>query len=204
MAFTFFFRDTYTLDHAARILVPEVAGRSRIRVWDAGCAMGPEPYTLAIILAEAMGNFSFKNLQILATDIDETDTFGKIINEAVYSKEETERIPENIQEKYFEKVTEKPGFLRVVNSIRDRITFQKHDLLSLASIGDGFSLISCKNVLLHFQPAERIEVIKMFHKSLSDNGLFVTENTQKMPEELSSHFVQLVSEVQLYRKLQVN
>jgi chemotaxis protein methyltransferase CheR len=204
LAFTFFFRDTHTLDHAAKVLAPEVAGRSRIRVWDAGCAMGPEPYTLAIILAEMMGNFSFKNLQIIATDIDETDTFGNIINEAVYSKEETERIPENILEKYFEKVPEKTGFHKVANLIRDRISFQKHDLLSLSSIGNGFSLIVCKNVLLHFQPAERVEVIKMFHSSLSVNGLFVTENTQKMPDELKGHFQQVVADAQLYRKIEVN
>lgn len=204
MAFTFFFRDTHTLDHAAKVLTPDVAGRSRIRVWDAGCAMGPEPYTLAIILAEMMGNFSFKNLQILATDIDETDTFGKIIKEAVYSKEETERIPVNILEKYFEKVTEKTGYHKVTDVIRDRISFQKHDLLTLSPIGEGFSLIVCKNVLLHFQPAERIEVIKMFHRSLSANGLFVSENTQKMPEELKGHFQQVVTDAQLYRKLEVN
>jgi len=203
MAFTFFFRDTYTLEHAVKILVPEVAGRSRIRVWDAGCAMGPEPYTLAILLAEAMGNFSFKNLQITATDIDETGTFGNIIYEAVYSREETERIPDNIMEKYFERVEEKPDHKRVVNLIRERITFQKHNLLSLNSVGDGFSLIVCKNVLLHFQPDERIGVIKMFHKSLAANGLFVSENTQKMPEELKNHFVQVVSDAQLYRKLEV-
>ena len=59
MAFTFFFRDMHTIDHMAKILIPEVSGRSRIRIWDAGCAMGPEPYTLAMILAEAMGQFSF-------------------------------------------------------------------------------------------------------------------------------------------------
>lgn len=204
MAFTFFFRDTHVLDHAARILAPEVAGRSRIRIWDAGCAMGPEPYTLAIILAEAMGNFSFKNLQILATDIDEQDQFGGIIKAAIYSEEETKRIPPEIFAKYFEPAQEKPGHFKLVNLIRDRIQFQKHNLLTLQTVGDGFSLILCKNVLLHFQPAERIEVIKMFHKSLAQGGLFATEHTQKMPEELSHMFTQVVPDAQLYRKVEIS
>jgi chemotaxis protein methyltransferase CheR len=204
MAFTFFFRDTQTLEHAVRILVPEVAGRSRIRIWDAGCAMGPEPYTLAILFAETMGNFSFKNLYITATDIDETDTFGKIINEAIYSDEETKRIPENVFSKYFERLDETPPRFRIVPLIRERIQFQKHNLLSLKTIGDGFSLIVCKNVLLHLQPAERIEVIKMYHQSLSSEGLLALENTQKMPDEISHLFKQIVPDSQLFRKVEVN
>lgn len=203
MAFTFFFRDTQTLDQAAKVMIPEVAGRSRIRIWDAGCAMGPEPYTLAIILAEAMGNFSFKNVAITATDIDETDTFGKIIEEGVYPEDELKRIPENIFQKYFEPAADRKGYFRVSDVIRNRVQFQKHNLLTLNSIGTGFSLIVCKNVLLHFQPAERIEVFKMFHNSLAADGLLATENTQKMPEELKDYFVQVVPDAQLFRKVEV-
>jgi len=201
MAFTFFFRDTHTLDHAARILAPEVSGRSRIRIWDAGSAMGQEPYTFAIILAEAMGQFSFKNLIINATDIDEQDQFVHIIKNAIYTAEETQRIPEDLFKKYFEPCEDKPGFVRVKSIIRDRIQFQKHDLLTLNPIGQNFSLILCKNVMLHFQPSERIEVIKMFHKSLDTNGLFLTEHTQKMPEEVAHLFTQVVPDAQLFRKV---
>lgn len=202
MAFTFFFRDMHTIDHAIKVLVPEVSGRSRIRVWDAGCAMGPEPYTLAIMLAEAMGNFSFKNLHIIASDIDEQDTFGKIILDGIYSDEETKRIPPEIFTKYFEALPTNPPTFKVVNLIRDRIKFLKHNLLSLKLIESGFSLILCKNVLLHFQPAERIEVMKMFHSSLATGGLLATENTQKLPSELSHLFAPIFGDVQLFRKLE--
>jgi len=199
MAFTFFFRDLHTIEHVVRIMVPEVSGRSKIKVWDAGCAMGPEPYTLAIVLAENMGNFSFKNLIITATDIDECDTFGNIIKEGAYSEEETKRIPPEIFSRYFEK-NDGNGF-RLVNSIRDRVRFQKHDLLTLQPAGTDYSLILCKNVLLHFRQEERIEVIKMFHNSLIPGGLVAWEQTQKLPEELSEMFAQVVSDAQIYRKI---
>ncbi len=200
MAFTFFFRDTHTLEHAAKILAEEVAGRSRIKIWDAGCAMGPEPYTLAIILAEYMGKFSYKNVIIDATDIDEQDQFGIIINNGVYTEEETKRIPEEIFNKYFDKCEDKPGFVKINELIKSKIKFQKHDLLTLKTIGNSYSLIVCKNVLLHFQPKERIEVIKMFYDSLESGGLFVTEQTQKMPDELKHLFEQVVPDAQLFRK----
>jgi chemotaxis protein methyltransferase CheR len=201
MAFTFFFRDTHVLDHAVKFLVPEAAGRSRVRIWDAGCAFGPEPYTLAISLAEAMGVFAFKNVYIDATDIDESGQFGDIIANGVYSDEDLGRIPTDILNKYFERTPDREGFYVINESIRARVRYHTHDLLSLVPIGDSYSLIICKNVLLHFQYRERIEVIKMFHRSLTTGGLFATEQTQKMPEEVQHLFEQVVPDAQLFRKL---
>jgi chemotaxis protein methyltransferase CheR len=52
MAFTFFMRDQPTLEHAADHMIPYASGRSRIKIWDAGCALGQETYTIAMIFAE--------------------------------------------------------------------------------------------------------------------------------------------------------
>ena len=61
MAFTFFFRDLQALELALDHVAPDLAGRSRPKIWDAGCAMGPEAYTLAILLAYAWpGIFNLK------------------------------------------------------------------------------------------------------------------------------------------------
>ncbi|MCX5810849.1 MAG: chemotaxis protein CheR [Proteobacteria bacterium] len=199
MAFTFFFRDIQILDLAVKHVVPYAMGRSRIKVWDAGCAMGPEPYSLAMILAESMGHFSFKNLTLYATDIDEQDTFGIIIKNGIYPEDELKRIPEEIFKKYFTP-NGKPGHFQIVNTIRDRIVFQKHNLLSLQSIGNDFSLIMCKNVLLHFQQQERVEVMRMFHQSLAPGGYFASEQTQKMPKEIEHLFKQVASDGQIYKK----
>ena len=76
MAFTFFFRDSHSLELAVDHVTPTLAGRARSRIWDAGCATGQEVYTLAILLAERMGTFGFRNIRIDATDIDETDQFA--------------------------------------------------------------------------------------------------------------------------------
>jgi chemotaxis protein methyltransferase CheR len=199
LAFTFFFRDTPILELAVKHMVPYAMGRSRIKVWDAGCAMGPEPYSLAIILAENMGNFAFKNLTLYATDIDETDTFGTIIKNGIYPGEELQRMPEGILEKYF-RPNGHNGHYQIIEQIRDRLVFQKHNLLSLQSIGSDFSLILCKNVLLHFQYSERIEVIKMFHRSLGPGGYFATEQTQKMPTEIAHLFEQVAFDGQIFKK----
>jgi len=200
MAFTFFFRDQQVLERVVEYVLPVIAGRSHPRVWDAGAAMGQEPYTLAIMFAVKMNHFAFNNLRIDATDVESTGQFARIISAGVYEADELSRLPEGILQRYFEP-TDKPGYYRVIDNIRRRIAFQRHDLLSFREIGEGYSLVLCKNVLLHFQPPQRIEVLRMFHRALAPRGLLATEHTQEMPGELASLFERVIPQVQLFRKL---
>ena len=200
MAFTYFFRDSHTLDLTVEHMAPEVMGRSKIRIWDAGCAMGPEPYTLAILCAERLGKFAFKNLCIQATDIDESNRFGEIIATGDYPAEEVARIPRELFQKYF-RAGVKPGYFRIIEEIKKSVVFQRHNLLSLQPVGNNFSLVLCKNVLLHFQVQERVGVMRMFHQALAPGGFFVTEQTQKLPGEVSPLFQQVVGNAQLFRRI---
>jgi chemotaxis protein methyltransferase CheR len=202
MAFTFFFRDSQVLELAIDHVAPELAGRSRPKIWDAGCAMGPEAYTLAILLAGRLGRFAFRNLRIDATDIDETGQFEEQVRQAVYPGGDLERMPPGILEKYFEPAGA-AGAYRLADQIRASVRFQRHDLLSLREAGYGFSMVVCKNVLLHFSHSQRVEVIKMFHRSLGPGGYFVTEHTQKLPAEAAHLFEQVVPHGQLFRKVEV-
>jgi chemotaxis protein methyltransferase CheR len=200
MAFTFFFRDCHTLDVAVNLLLPKLDGLREIKIWDVGCAMGPEPYTFAILLAEKMGYFAFKKVRIHATDIDETNTFGKIVNDGIYPENELARIPADIFTKYFTE-TDEPGKYQIIDIIKNRVIFQKHDLLTLKPIDSGYNLVICKNVLLHLLPDERVKVINMYHDSMADGGLFLTEQTQPMPEANKLKFSQVASDANIYEKL---
>ncbi len=199
MAFSYFFRDLPALELAVRHVGPVLAARSYPRIWDAGCAKGQEPYSLCILLAEALGHFAFNNLRIFASDLDDCEIFGPVITAASYPLDELQRMPPGILEKYFEPDS-RPGHYRVCDAVRRCVTYRRHDLLSCEAIGAGFSLIVCKNVLLHFQPAERIQVIQMYHRALAAGGYFVTEQTQRLPSECAGLFDQVSTEAQLFRK----
>jgi chemotaxis protein methyltransferase CheR len=201
MAFTFFFRDMQILELIIRHVVPFVVGSSRVRVWDAGCAMGQEAYSLAILFAENMGYFAFKNLQVHATDKEESNNFEEIIRSGIYQEEEVKRIPAELLQKYFMPVNQNSHF-QVIDPIRSKIYYQRHDLLSLKPIDAGFSLILCKNVLLHFQAEERIKVIRMFHNALRPGGYFATEQTQKMPSEIEHLFVKAAPDGEIFKKVE--
>lgn len=201
MALTYFFRDLDTLELAVRNLLVFAEGRSRVRVWDAGCAMGQEPYTLAILLAERMSPAIFKDLEIHATDHDAP--LLEIVRAAIYEKAEMERIPPALLARYTEPVAGDPDHRRVCEAVRGVLRIAHHDLLSLKPVRMDFHMVVCKNVLLHFHHGQRVEVIKMFHEALEPGGLLVMEHTQKLPLELGTWFQQVGGVDQVYRKIEV-
>ena len=167
MALTYFFRDLGSLELAISHVMPQIAGRSRIRIWDAGCAMGQEPFTLAMLLAEALGPMMFRNVEIIASDYDKSVI--QVLDAAVYVDEELQRVPELYYKRYLE-ASGNEGTHRVAEPIRKAVRSLHHDLLSFTPVCDRLSLIVCKNVLLHFNQAERIKVFKVFHDALEPQG----------------------------------
>jgi len=201
MAFTFFFRDEQILSLAVEKFVPLTLGRSNVQILNAGCAMGMETYTFAIMLAEKMGKFALRNVKISAVDIDnENVDFGKTVREGIYNKEHLQRIPPELFDKYFTPA-ETPEHFKINQDLINLVSFQKYDLLTLQPLRHDYSLIICKNVLLHFNYQQRVEVIKMFHGMMLRGGLLAMENTQNMPDELSHLFQRVYSYAQLYEKL---
>ena len=200
MALTYFFRDNQTLDTIVTNVLPALQGYQYIRIWDAGCAHGPEPYSIAIMLREHMSHFLFRNVRIHATDLDTTDQFGRIIQEGVYRADEVQRIPPSIKQKYFTQ-TEDNGHYRIDDEIRSCVTFSKHDLLSLSPIRNGLDLIVCKNVLLHLKPEERADVIEMFFDALREGGFLAMEHTQEMPNRVARMFEPITCLGQVFRKI---
>lgn len=199
MAFTYFFRDMQTLETIRDHAIPSLRMKRHIKIWDAGCAMGPEPYSLAIVLRENMGSMIFRNVRIFATDIDGSNLFKEIIEKGEYPEDQVKRIPGHILAKYFTKIDDS-SIYKISSELSRCVQFSKHDLLSLEPIQKDFSLILCKNVLLHFSYEERIEVVKMFHENLIEGGFLATEQTQKMLPELNGYFEQVIPSAQLFRK----
>jgi len=202
MAFTYFFRDMSALIAVRDHVIRNLRNYRHIRVWDAGCAMGPEPYSLAIIFREALGYYGFKKVEIFATDLDEENRrFGQIIAKGIYPEKSIKRIPREIKDKYFMKVGHE--LFQVSDELRRCIIFEKHDLRSFRPVRSDFSLVVCKNVLLHFKEEERVKVIKMFYQSLMSNGFLVMEQTQQLPRQVEDLFDHIVQNVQLFQKVPV-
>ncbi len=197
MAFTFFFRDGQILELLVEQALPSLHGQSRIHVWDAGCAHGPEPYSLAILLRQRMSDVMFRNVKIHATDVD--GTFATTVARGIFPDRELKRMPAELFRRYF-RPADQPGHFQAVDEIRSKIQFSVHDLLSLQPIREGLSLVVCKNVLLHFDEAQRCNILRMFHRALRDDGVLAMEHTQKMPDRVGWLFRQAGSNGRVYSK----
>lgn len=201
MAYTSFFRDADALKAIGEVAIPDLCRRREIRVWDAGCATGEEPFTIAILFASKLGPFMFRNLDILATDHEESSfpQFAERIRSAEYSRKDIFWVPQELRELYFIP-TEDPESFRLTQDIRDRVRFQKHDLLTLVAPETGQSLIVCKNVLMHFGPEQQLGVLEMFFDSLLPGGFLALDGNQRLPASFRARFVGVEPGSPLYRK----
>jgi len=190
MAYTSFFRDTDALNAIGDIVIPAVAHWRAIRVWDAGCATGEEAFTLAILFASKLRPFPFRNLDILATDYEESSfpQFAGQIAEGRYSRKDIFWVPQAHQDQYFE-ATENPEVFQLTREVRDRVRYLQHDLLTLVPPETGMSLIVCKNVLMHFAPEDQVKVLEMFRQSLVPGGYLALDGAQALPEACADWFV---------------
>jgi chemotaxis protein methyltransferase CheR len=203
MAFTFFFRDAQTLNLAIDHFLPFVQSRRTITIWSAGCAMGQEPYTFAILLRERMGPHLFRNVKITQPYIDTYNQYVQIIGTGRYPEKDLQRIPPEIFQAYFRTDPTDPGYVYISDEIRNAVEFKKHDLLTFEPIRTGIHMIICKNVLLHFSAEERLKVWKMFYNALEQGGFMLHEHTQKLPDELNGLFDQIVMNAQIFRKKEI-
>ncbi|UII26285.1 PAS domain S-box protein [Fulvivirga maritima] len=136
------------------------------RIWSVGCATGEEPYTIAILLHEILGDaIQKRKVQIFASDLDEK-ALAKA-RRGMYSESSLENMPAEIIEKYFVK-TEK-GY-EVKKILKQMVLFSKHDI----TIDPPFvklNCIVCRNLLIYFNNELQRETLKIFHYSLKNDGL---------------------------------
>ncbi len=130
---TEFFRDRELFDFLRDELVPELIEKARaqdnqLRIWSAGCATGEEPYSLAILISEALGDESDHfNVRIFATDLDEEAV--NFARQGLYPEAALADLPEEYIDRYF---IEEDGSYRIKKRVRGMIVFGQHDLAQRA------------------------------------------------------------------------
>lgn len=193
---TSFFRDRPAFkvlsQHVRERLTGKVPG-SVFRCWVVGCATGEEAYTVAIILNEALVKLK-KNvdLQIFATDLDERAL--TLARKAIYSKASFGEIPKNLHEKYFLNTGD---YFQIKSIIRDAVVFARHN------IGDdppflNIDLLSCRNVLIYFNPKLQERVFKVLHYALDKGGLLFLGKSEAAPTDC---FHLIDKQAKIYRRL---
>ncbi|MFW9915189.1 MAG: CheR family methyltransferase [Candidatus Thorarchaeota archaeon] len=197
---TRFFRNLDSFWAVQKIILPELLRigprRSVAKVWSAGCAMGPEPYTLAMLIHDYRLRYpNLRNARILGTDLN--PDLLRIAEIAEYSSEAFEETPATFMSKYLSSQGE--GRYRVIPAIRSMVHFQQHDLLSPISMGTQ-DLIVCRNVLIYFGKEQQEKIFSSFSRCLQDGGMLLLGRTESLPITARKEFEIVNGRHRIYRR----
>lgn len=167
---TEFFRTPEKFDELEKKVLPDLLAKSpRLNIWSAGCSIGAEPYSLAMILNEITPGVRHR---ILATDLD-AEILAKA-KKAAYTLNELKVIGAGRLAKYFTQTTNE-YLLR--EEIKSRVEFQRHNLL-LDRFETGFDLILCRNVVIYFTEEAKDALYRRFFTALKPGGVLFVGGTE--------------------------
>ena len=167
---TFFFRDKIPFDNFKDTVIPDLikarGGRKSLRIWCAAASTGQEPYSLAMLLKEMGSALTGWRVEIVATDLSQ-EVLEKS-KSGMYSQFEVQRgLPIQMLVKYFDQVGE---FWQLKPEVRSIVQYRQLNLLKDFSHLGKFDVIFCRNVLIYFDQATKIDVFNRLLKANESDG----------------------------------
>ena len=189
---TSFFRNRPQLDLLQKSVLEEILHHKQerrdwnLRVWSAGCSAGQEPYSVAILICDALAYYYLRNplpfempspkplipppwkLEIVASDISYACL--RTGQEGLYTEIQMEPVDYTTRLRYFEKTSDKYG---VKPQLKELVQFDFHNLKT-EFLPRRNDIILCRNVMIYFDEAEQKRLIEKFWHCLNPGGyLFV-------------------------------
>jgi chemotaxis protein methyltransferase CheR len=175
-----FFRDTERWQYLKNEILPNLLkqaqqqrGVRNLRIWSAGCSVGQEPYTLAMLMDELA---PAGNHMILASDLDR-GALQKAMGRGPYSADDIREVTADRRLKYFE--TGGPPYF-VKEKVARTVKFRELNLLN-DTFETNLDLIVCRNVIIYFTNEAKAELYKRFHAALRPGGILFLGGTEIIP-----------------------
>ena len=185
---TWFFRDrepfVFLSGYAVSEWLPKNPGRT-LRVLSLPCSTGEEPYSIAIALLEA--GLNPRNFSIDAADISKVAL--KKADRAVYGKNSFRDKNLDFRDRYF---TGLGGDIYQLNDlVRGKVNFIQGNILDSYFLVNQipYDVIFCRNVLIYFDEAGRIQTVQLLNRLLKKTGILFlghSESGQKLPNQFVS------------------
>jgi chemotaxis protein methyltransferase CheR len=155
----------------SRFLPRLLAGRTSIRIWSAGCSYGYEPYSLAMLVREAAIGVT---LRIVATDVD--DAILARARAGRFDEIQMAGVSPNRRARFFQPIDDD---WEIRPELRPFVTWRRQDLL-LDPFVPGVDLIVCRNVVIYFTDAAKIDLYRRFAESLTADGILFIGATESI------------------------
>ena len=201
---TYFFREEQQLKAFSEEIVPELIKRKskerKLRIWNAGCSTGEEPYTISMILQENK-NLADWNIEIFGTDISQ-----RVLQSArrgVYQPSAFRATDPRYINQFFHK--EDTGY-RISDSIKKNVIFLCFNLLDgnkLALI-NPMDVIFCRNVIIYFDLVGKRKVIEAFYHKLKEGGFLLLGHSESLINISTAFALRHFKHDMAYQKLAVS
>lgn len=192
---TYFFREPKHFEWLRQRAAERTAGN--FRVWSAACSAGQEVYTIAMVLAEALGLES--GWEVVGSDISEK-TLAQAIS-ATYPIEQAAQIPEPIRKRYCLKgVRGALGKFCIKPEITAMTRFYRVNLVEALPQNFGlFDVIFLRNVMIYFDRPTRQKVAENLTHFLKPGGHLVVGHAESL-HGISDRLTQVQPTIYAVRK----
>ncbi len=167
---TSFFRDNHPFDALQRLVLPELIkarGKDRrLSIWCAAASSGQEPYSITMLLKDALQLHPGWRVSLLATDISQ-DVLDRT-RDGRYTQLEVNRgLPVAMLVRYFDRVG---THWQVKQEMRSMVQTRLLNLaLPLPAIG-AFDVVFLRNVLIYFDAPTKRAVLQRVRQVLRPDG----------------------------------
>lgn len=190
---TYFFRIPHQFDFIENDAFPNLLKNKKpgdkVKIWSAGCSLGAEALSLALLIKKHEKEFEGYKAHILATDIN-----VNILKQAqmgIYKNQLMDNIPPEMLEKWFYKGHgDFEGHFKPKEPLLDLISYEYKNLLEPTSGLDSFDIIFCRNVLIFFDEKTKDRILAKLISQMNIGGyLFLGsgETITKPPSYVQSH-----------------
>jgi chemotaxis protein methyltransferase CheR len=173
---TYFFREPKHLDYLREHILPAHRSGRAFRLWSAASSSGEEPYSLAMVLADVLGEGLW---DVLGSDIS-----ARVLEKARrghYSLDRTEGLPSHYRSRFCLKGTgAQAGTLLIDPRIRSRVQFTQINLIEpLPRLGE-FDVIFLRNVMIYFDQDTKRRVVSRLLPLLRSGGHFFVSHSETL------------------------
>lgn len=184
---TSFFRNGAQFGYLRNFIGPELEQRAAetsrpIRVLSAGCSTGEEPYSIAMTMLDSFCNQGETRLEIVAGDISESCL--QVARTGYYDNDRLDKLPSGYRERFMEECGEGATVSAAVKKCIRFIRMNLDDLMkpdqTVWSVGGGFDVIFCRNVMIYFAPDCQQVLVDTLHRLLLPGGFLFTGDAEPL------------------------
>jgi chemotaxis protein methyltransferase CheR len=173
---TYFFRETKHFDFL-REQILAVRGRTEIfRVWSAASSSGEEAYSIAMVLADCLGDAPW---EVIGSDISMRVLAGA--ERALYTMERARHVPPAYLKRFCMKGSaEFEGSLLIQRALRNRVEFKYVNLNEPLPEMGQFDIIFLRNVMIYFSDETKRQVVARLLSPLKKGGYFLVGHSESL------------------------